>query len=191
MPFALLPPMPLGPRLVLGLSGTLFAGLLNLVFRNARVRRDQWAVAFVLSPTVVLAATGLGLSSGQRTEYVFCGAVVGVLCVRGDPRAGAIPSFFGRAAVVLIAFAALGPVVGLAIHYLRYRAGVVRLDDEREIQLSLEDGVTASVVGCLLGGIMVLASVGWCSEGPRSPGGSPPSPGTSAEPGDAAGPAGR
>jgi hypothetical protein len=113
---------------------------------------------------VILIATGLGLSSGQRTEYVFCGAVVGILYIRGTPRAGVASHFWRRAAAVLIAFAALGPVIGLAFHYLRYRAGLVQLNDDWEIQLSLEDGVIASFAGCLLAGILVLSSIGWNRE---------------------------
>ena len=157
--FALLPPMPLGPRLVLGLLGTLFAGLLNLVFRRAKIRWRQCALAFVLCPFVILAATTLGLNSGQPTDYVFFGAAVGILCIRGTPREGAIPHFSYRAAIVLITFAIFGPVMGLAFHYLRYQAAV-ELHDAWEIGLSLEDGVAASLAGCLLGAILVLTSVG-------------------------------
>jgi hypothetical protein len=159
MPFALLPPMPLGPRLVLGLLGTLFAGVLNLVFRRATVRWWQLGAALLISPVVIFAASGFGLNSGQPTEYVFLGAVVGIICIRGSRPAGPIPALPLRAVVVFIAFAVLGPVVGVACHYSRYQAGVAELHDDWEIQLSIEDGVIASIAGCVLAGIMALASV--------------------------------
>jgi hypothetical protein len=165
--------MPLGQRLLLGLLGTLCAGLLNLAFRGAKVRWGQWAVALVLSPAVVLAATALGLNSGQRTEYVFCGALVGILCVRGSRPPGPIPAFSPRAVVVLVAFASLGPAVGLASHYLRYKAGLVALGDEWEIELALADGLIASFAGCILAGLMVLSALvgnsGAAGRGPMAP----------------------
>ena len=172
--FALLPPMPLGPRLVLGLLGMLFAGVLSLVFRRARVRWGQWAAAAALTPAVIVALSALGLNSGQRTEYVFWGAVVGIVCVRGRRPAGPTPAFGTRSAVVFIAFATLGPVVGLLFHWLRYQAGVVELYDGWEIRLSLEDGAIASVAGCLLAGLLVIMSASRArSAAPPTPAASP------------------
>jgi hypothetical protein len=175
-PFAILPPMPLTPRLILGLLGTLFAGLLNLVFCGSKGRARQFVWAFALSPAVILGASMLGLNSGQRTDYVFLGAVVGIVCVRGTRPPGPIPAFGRRALVVFIAFIVLGPLVGLAFHWLRYQAGYVALYDDWEIQLSLEDGFEASIAGSLLAGTMVLASAlrleQWAagsSPAPRSP----------------------
>ena len=175
--------MPLGPRLVLGLLGMLAAGVLSLVFRRARPPWGQWAAAAALTPAVIVALSALGLNSGQRTRYVFWGAVVGILCVRGDRSAKPIPAFAVRSAVVFVAFVVLGPAVGLLFHWLRYQAGIVALDDDWEIGISLEDGAIASAVGCLLAGLLVLASAGggWGSA-PSGPATSPSAAGGSAEP---------
>jgi hypothetical protein len=158
--FAVLPPMPLGPRIVCGVLGALVAGLLNLVFRRAGWRWRQFPVALGIASAVILAASYAGLSSGDRTEYVFLGAIVGIACIRGSREAGCLPDFPLRASVVVGAAVVLGPVMGLAFHYLRYQVGTVDPYDAWEIQFSLEDGTTASALGAVLMGIMVVASLG-------------------------------
>jgi hypothetical protein len=152
--------MPLGPRIVCGILGTLFAGLLNLVFRRAGWRWRQFPVALGIASAVILAASYAGLSSGDRTEYVFLGAIVGIACIRGSRAVGTLPDFTLGAFVVVGAAVVLGPVMGLAFHYLRYLRETVDLYDAWEIQLSLEDGITASTAGGVLMVIMVVGSLG-------------------------------
>jgi hypothetical protein len=155
---ALLPPMPLSPRIALGILGMLFAGMLSLVFRRAHFRLLQWVTALALAPAVIVFLSILGLNSGQKTEYVFCGALVGIVCVRGQRPFEPIPAFASRSLALFAAFALCGPAIGLLFHYFRYKAGLVQLVDEWEIGLSLEDGVIASAYGCILAGILVCVS---------------------------------
>ena len=158
--FALLPAMPVGPRVLCGALGAFAAGALNLAFRRASWSWRQFLVAMILSLAAILAATCAGLSSGDRTGYVFLGGLVGIACIRGSPAAGPLADFSLRAGVVIGAAVALGPVMGLAFHYLRYRIGDVDLFDDWEVKLSLEDGVIASIAGGLLMTIMVVGSLG-------------------------------
>jgi hypothetical protein len=156
---SLLPPMPLLPRLVLGLVAAILAGILNLVFCRARWRLGQFILVIFVAPMVVYLASVSGLSSGQRTDCVILGAIVGILVVRGSQRHERIPSFRARAIVLLMAVVVLGPATGLVFHYLRYLAGWVTLDDSWEIRLSLQDGIVASVAGSVLAVLMItLAS---------------------------------
>jgi hypothetical protein len=157
--FALLPPLPMENRLIVGLLATLFAGALNLVFRRAAPRWSQWTLALVVSPATIWLISYLGENSGQRTPYAFWGAVAGIAVVRGRRPPGPISAFGRRTAVVVAGFVLMGPPVGLGFHYLRYVAGVVKLDDAWEIQLSLEDGVDASITGAFLALVLVLGSV--------------------------------
>jgi hypothetical protein len=159
MVFALLPPMPLGQRLMCGLLGALFTGVLNLVFRRARWRWHQFLLALGVSSLVILAASYAGLASGQRTDYVFLGSLVSIACIRGSPAAKPLPDFSVRAWTVIGAAVALGPVMGLVAHWLRYLLGMVALYDDWEIGLSLEDGVAASFAGATLMVFLVLASL--------------------------------
>lgn len=163
-----LPPMPYGARIVCGLLGTLLAGILNLVFRRARWRWQQFPAALAVSAVVILAASWAGLDSGNRTEYAFLGAVVGITCIRGSRPAQPLKDFPLRAIVVVATAAALGPVVGLAAHYLRYQLGRVRLADQWEIARSLDDGVVDSIAGAVLMAIMVAGSWDlWRSAAPK------------------------
>lgn len=107
------------------------------------------------------------MTSGDRTDYVFLGAVVGFICIRGI--AVKLPDFSLRAWVVVGAAVVLGPIMGFAFHLLRYGLGFVELKDDWEINLSLLDGAIASVAGGMLMGIMVLASLGLAeSEAPSN-----------------------
>ena len=160
MVFALLPPMPLGPRIICGLLGTLVTGVLSLVFRRARWRWHQLVLALGLSPLVILAASRAGVASGDRTEYVFLGGLVAIVCVRGSPTVRPLPDFSVRAWTVIGAAVALGPVMGLVAHGLRYWLGVVDLFAGWEIGLSLEDGLIASFVGAALIVVLVVGSLG-------------------------------
>jgi hypothetical protein len=163
MLFALLPPMPFGPRLVCGVLGTIFTGVLNLVFRRARWRWHQFALALGLSPLVILAASRAGLASGDRTEYVFLGGVVAIGCIRGSPTIRPLPDYSVRAWTAIGAAIAFGPVMGLVAHWLRYLLGWVDLLDDWEIRLSLEDGVNASFAGAVLMVILIIGSRGLSS----------------------------
>jgi hypothetical protein len=160
MVFAMLPPMPLGLRLLCGVLGAIVTGALNLAFRRAHWRGTQLVVALALAPVVILAASFAGLSSGDRTAYVFLGGLVGIACIRGSPAPGPLADFSLRAWVVIGAAVALGPAMGLVFHYLRYQAGAVELFDDWEVKLSLEDGFRASIAGGLLMAIMVVGSWG-------------------------------
>ncbi len=156
----MLPPMPLEPRLECGILGTVLAGVLNLVFRRAQFRGHQFAAALLLSPLAIVVASEAGLSSGDRTEYVFLGALVGITFVRGSRAPGPLSDYRVRVRGVLIAAVVLGPVMGLVAHYIRYRAGRVGLFDSWEIELSLVDGGIASCAGGLLMVIMAVGSRG-------------------------------
>jgi Tol biopolymer transport system component len=147
-----------GKRFVLGFLGMLFAGLLNLCFRRAKWRWKNFCWALLITAPVVLLTWKLGLITGQRTEYVLLGAVVGILCIRGSRPPEPIPGFRYRVIIVLLAIIILGPVVGLMFHYLRYLAGVVTLYDDWEIRLSLLDGLIASIAGLILAAFMILVS---------------------------------
>jgi hypothetical protein len=159
--FAMLPPMPLGARLVLGLLGTLFAGILNLVFRKAAPKWWQFGLAFLLCPGVILLISEIGENSGQRTPFVFFGALVGIVCIRGRGRPEGIPSFALRAGIVFVTFVALGPVIGLGSYFLRYQARVVRWEDSWERGLSLEDGFDAGFAGAILALTMIISAIPW------------------------------
>ncbi len=163
-----LPPMPYGDRIVCGLLGTLLGGILNLVFRRARWRWQQFPAALAVSAVVILAVSWAGLNSGNRTEYAFLGAVVGIAWIRGSRPAQPLKDFPLRAIAVVGAAAALGPLIGLAAHYVRYRLGRVRLADQWEIARSLDDGVVDSIAGAVLMAIMVASSWSlWRSAAPN------------------------
>jgi hypothetical protein len=129
-----------------------------LKFRRAHWLWHQFLLAFLISPAVILVATIAGVSSGDRTEYVLLGAIVGLACIRGVT--AELPDYRLRAGVALLAAAALGPVMGLVFHLLRYTLGFVELTDGWEIGLSLEDGYIASMAGVFLMMVMVSASFG-------------------------------
>lgn len=156
MPLALLPPMPLLPRLVLGLAAAILAGILNLVFCRVHWRLSQLVLAAFVAPLVVYLASLLGLHSDQPTEYALLGAIVGIFVERGAPPRQPIPSFQTRAAILLTAAILLGPVIGMVAHFLRYLVGSVTLDDSQEIQLSLQDGIIASVAATVLAVLMIV-----------------------------------
>lgn len=156
MPLALLPPMPLLSRLVLGLVAAILAGFLNLVFCRAHWRLGQLVLAAFVAPLVVYLASLLGLNSDQSTEYALLGAIVGICVVRGAPPRQPIPSFQTRAAILLTAVILLGPVIGLVAHFLRYLVDSVTLNDSQEIQLSLLDGIVTSVAGTALAALMII-----------------------------------
>lgn len=160
MLLSLLPPMPLLPRLVLGLVAAILAGFLNLVFCRAHWRLSQLILAAFVAPLVVYLASVSGLNSGQPTECVLLGAVVGLFLVRGSAPRQPIPSFRTRAVILLGALVLLGPVIGLVFHYLTYLSGWVALDDSGEIRLSLQDGMIASIAGSVLGVLMIVLAKG-------------------------------
>ncbi len=164
MPLALLPPMPLLPRLVVGVVAAILAGILNLVFCRARWRWSQLVAAVFAAPIVVYLVSWLGLKSGQRTGYALVGAIVGILIVRGAPPSRPIPSFRTRAVVLFAAVVVLGPAIGLAFHCLRCSTGWVVLDDFSEIRLSLQDGIIASVAGTVLAVLMIVLAKRLASE---------------------------
>src|SRR3712207_2606037 len=104
----MMPPLPLEVRLVLGLLGTLFAGILNILFRSVMPRWWEIPLAFVISPSLILLLSlPGGLDSGQRTESVFCGAIVGIACIRGSRLGRPISNFVSRAVIVFVAFVIL------------------------------------------------------------------------------------
>ncbi len=152
--------MPFVPRLVLGLVAAILAGCLNLVFCRAHWRLSQLILAAFVAPLVVYLASVSGLNSGQPTECVFLGAVVGLFLVRGSAPRQPIPSFRTRAVILLGALVLLGPVIGLVFHYLRYFAGSVTPNDSGEIRLSLQDGLIASIAGSVLGVLVIVLAKG-------------------------------
>src|SRR5262245_18651545 len=98
IPIALLPKMEMGPRIVCGVLGAIVAGMLNLVFRRARWRWHQFTVAIAVAPIAILLGSCSGwCSGGNRTEYVFTGALVGIVCIRGSVCGRRLPDFAVRA----------------------------------------------------------------------------------------------
>jgi hypothetical protein len=156
---ALLPPMPMQPRIVCGLLGTLVVGVLNLIFRRSALRLGQLLMALVISPGVIVVCSYIGLAEGNdRTEYIFWGAIVGLVCVRGSGKTQYLSDFQQRAWIFIGAAIVLGPVMGLVAHLVRCQITGDSLDDEWEIKLSLFDGVIASFAGAILMGLMVFGS---------------------------------